>query len=152
MSEYLRVLTRHERETRRGTPSVALASAKTKGGPALVSVAEDRIARPVLAPPPGPDAGPATDTATCGSRVGKWRARATDDVDEQGAFSTPDRSRAFEHLRVVSQVITGEDGIADLEDEIGNLRPAENGEGCIWRIFEKAVLPLAPERDKTAGR
>src|SRR5512147_1078825 len=56
MSEYLRVLTRHERETRRTTPSSsaarAAAAAKAKGAPALVSVPEERPARTVLEPVP----------------------------------------------------------------------------------------------------
>jgi hypothetical protein len=37
-------------------------------------------------------------SAPCGARVGIRGARATDDVDEQGAFAAPDRSRAFEDL------------------------------------------------------
>lgn len=48
MSEYLRVLTRHERETRR-EPLTPRAVAQAKGAPALVAVTDERV-RTVLAP------------------------------------------------------------------------------------------------------
>ena len=49
MSEYLRVLTRHERETRRVAATAPRPSSKTRGAPALVAVGEERT-RTVLAP------------------------------------------------------------------------------------------------------
>jgi Mrp family chromosome partitioning ATPase len=56
MSEYLRVLTRHERETRRTAPSSAAVrtapAAKAKGVPALVPAVEERTRRTVLEPVP----------------------------------------------------------------------------------------------------
>jgi len=48
MSEYLRVLTRHERETRR-LAAAPRPAGKAKGAPPLVAVAEERV-RTVLAP------------------------------------------------------------------------------------------------------
>ena len=89
---------------------------------------------------------------TSDATVRQGRRRATDDIDEQGAFPAFDRSRAFQHLYVVSQIIAGEDRITNLHDQIGHFVSAENGESSVGRILEKAVLPLAPERDKTRRR
>src|SRR4029077_287906 len=93
----------------------------------------------------------ATPCAARNTGVGHGSSRHANNIDEQRASSSISWRSAFQEAHVVGKIIAGELRVAKFNDKVRDVVATKDRECGIRIVLKKAVLSLAPERNKLAG-